>query len=268
VRWLLVLLAGCDGVFGVHYVDPVIDAPPDAPPDAPSTYTSTILADHPVAYLPLDDDLHATTALDLVAGGPAGTILGLATPGGDPPFATAHHAYAFDGANGSVELPDLFGFEGNAPFSVEAWVNPVLSNIHHFHGITAKWRAQGTIDPPSGWNLYMYFVDDAPETPRFVFARIDAVGVGDSAEKTTSPGWHHVVGVYNGSAVTLYLDGQFVATKPSLRPLEHLALTIEIGAGNGNSHDQPMSGSIDEVAIYDYALGDLRIAAHYDARSL
>jgi hypothetical protein len=38
-----------------------------------------------------------------------------------------------------------------------------------------------------------------------------------------------------------------------------------IGAGNGDAHGVPMSGSIAQVAIYDHALSVPQVAAHFAA---
>jgi len=267
LRCALLLLAGCDGVFGIQHINPPPDAAPDAPPDARSTYASIVLADGPVAYFQLDDPAMTTTTVDGV-GGLVGHVQGLAMPGAAPPFPGANHAYAFNGVNGSIEVGDVLPFTGNAPFTIEAWVENGREDTQFNYAIVSKWRQPGTI-PPSGWLFYYQEGDDL--IPAFKIQRQDAAGIGFSATAyATTPGemWHHVVGTYDGMQLSIYLDGLYGSSHDSMEQLEHLDLPLEIGAQNGNSHDGPALGSIDEVAIYDHALTDTQILAHYNARSL
>jgi hypothetical protein len=252
----VLLVASCDGVFGIQHITTA--------PDANHSYANVVLADHPIAYFPLDDDVMATTTTDVV-GGLVGQVKGLAASGAEPPFAAANHAYAFDGNNGSVEVGDVLAFSGNAPFSVEAWVLNGHDTSFNY-AIVSKWRQPSSI-PPSGWLLYYQEGDDL--IPTFRFQREDANGLGFSANATPSeagPSWRHVVGTYDGANSTMYLDGVYGSTHTSTEALEHLAVPLEIGAQNGNPHDGPMLGTIDEVAIYDYALTDVQIQRHFAAR--
>lgn len=190
MRGLLLLLAACDGVFGVHHVDPLI------------------------------------------------------------------------------ELGDRFAFTDHAPFSVEAWVLNGRDSQFNY-AILSKWRQFSTTGgPASGW--LFYYQEGADLIPSFRFQRQDAGGIGPSTQvvATAGPAWHHVAATFDGTTIAIYLDGNYGSSMPSSVAIETLPEPFEIGAQNGNPHDGPMLGSLDEIAIYDYALSDLRIRAHYDARSL
>lgn len=260
----MLLVAGCDGVFGIQHIATPDARPIDASPDADHSYANVVLADHPIAYFPLDDEAMAATTPD-VAGGLIGQVKGLAASGAEPPFPAANHAYAFNGVNGSVEVGDVLPFTGNAPFSIEAWV----LNGHDAsfdYAIVSKWRQPSSI-PPSGW--LFYYQEDDDLTPAFKLQRQDAAGLGFSATATASeagPMWHHVVGTYDGTNLSMYLDGIYASSHASPQVLEELPLALEIGAQNGNSHDGAALGSIDEVAIYDYALSDVQIQRHFAVR--
>ena len=39
--------------------------------------------------------------------------------------------------------------------------------------------------------------------------------VGTAAHRTLAPGWHHLVGVYNGRTIKLFIDGMLVAKGPA-----------------------------------------------------
>lgn len=63
--------------------------------------------------------------------------------------------------------------------------------------------------------------------------------------------WHHVAGVYDGSEVRLYVDGELVARKAGSGKRDTNTLPLMIGAdvnGSGQA-TSPFSGSIDEVRL-------------------
>ena len=75
----------------------------------------------------------------------------------------------------------------------------------------------------------------------------------------------HVVGTYDGKNLRLYFNGVVVqAGGMDTRPLQELPADPIIGQGGDN--DCVWKGRIAEVAFYEKALGDERIAAHYAAR--
>lgn len=96
--------------------------------------------------------------------------------------------------------------------------------------------------------------------------------VGSSGSAACSAGnklndgrWHHVVATYDGAGnLKLYIDGQLQATTTGLTLNTTLnGDGIQI-AGSG-SFSSPLTGSIDEVAIYSTALSAADVLAHYKA---
>lgn len=254
---VVLLLAGCDRVFELD--DVVVRSPvPDASPDAPTTYTAAVLLDAPLAYFRLNETA-GVNAYDTVGGAP-GTIVGntmLGQPGAlanDPDL-----AMRFDGLNGAVDLDQRFGFAGTVPYSIECWVRLELDG--QSRSIMSKWK-----QPPlsAGWDLYysdtmvaitreqMDIASDSIMTPNMI---------GDGA-------YHHVVGTFEGTTLSLYIDGRLKASRsPTTAQIPAIVEKMMIGAGNGNAaqQNQVLHGSIDEVAFYDHALTAERVSAHYDA---
>src|SRR5262249_6792132 len=83
--------------------------------------------------------------------------------------------------------------------------------------------------------------------------------------------WQHVVGVYDdaNSIINIYVNGQLAGTGTP-RPLGVRSSSdpVSIGAkrlGNDPSYDGFFTGTIDEVAVYHYALTADRVLAHYAA---
>ncbi|MFI7151819.1 DNA/RNA non-specific endonuclease [Nonomuraea sp. NPDC050022] len=71
--------------------------------------------------------------------------------------------------------------------------------------------------------------------------------------------WHHAVLTIGGDVQTLYLDGQIAGTLNATIPDPEGLDYLDIG-GDG------LSGSIDEVAVYDRPLSSVEVARHYAAR--
>jgi hypothetical protein len=67
--------------------------------------------------------------------------------------------------------------------------------------------------------------------------------------------WHHLMAVYNGSEIRLYVDGQLDAsTSTGGAALRTSTDSVYIGSRVGRLSDRSWNGQIDEVRIYDTAL--------------
>jgi hypothetical protein len=76
--------------------------------------------------------------------------------------------------------------------------------------------------------------------------------------------YSHVVGVYDGAAMLIYIDGLLRVSTPTTDPMRDFNARVLIGC---SIPDQwCFDGDIDEVAVYDRALLDVTIAAHFAAR--
>jgi hypothetical protein len=67
-----------------------------------------------------------------------------------------------------------------------------------------------------------------------------------------SQGWYHVAGVYNGSQMVLYVNGQPVATANYTGNVTGYNTVLRLGINGGLT--EPMDGKIDDVRIYNRAL--------------
>ncbi len=258
-RWLVLclLFAGCDTALGLNHFD--VDVDP---------YAASVLADRPVAYFPLDET--SGLAVHDRTGGGAGTILGNVVVGQEPPFPGARHAMRFDGDKGAIDLGDRFQFVAQAPYSIEVWALLDTLVDGAFYNLASKWRVRTPTIAASGWNFF-YSLDPAagsPSTTKVGFSReTEAGGLSSVANgHATEHEWHHLVGTFDGIALTIYVDGVLGERNPSPNALDLLAVHLLLGAG-GSPTATVLLGSLGQVAIYDYALDPARISAHYHARS-
>lgn len=211
-----------------------------------SAYAAAVLADHPVLYYRLGD-ANPPVAVDSSGNGHNGTYMGvtLGVPGaiaGDPDTAAS-----FDGS-GTVQGPNLFGFDPNKAFSVEAWVKREDST-NTDDGILGKVQFDQTTNTYLGWFLY--------STPTSTTFRrvLNVTGPGVAQNAFT-----YVVATYDTVNATLYINGKQVATRVISDPVGAHSLPFTIGAFDNWAG---FVGVIDEVAIYDYALPASRVLVHY-----
>jgi hypothetical protein len=80
--------------------------------------------------------------------------------------------------------------------------------------------------------------------------------------------WHHVVSVYDGLRMNLYVDGVLDISSEAVGEISTNARTVLIGANEEatakGEPDRSFDGLIDDVRIYDYALTEAEIKNLYD----
>ena len=88
----------------------------------------------------------------------------------------------------------------------------------------------------------------------------------DAGESVWNGQWHNVVGTYDGSTVRLYVDGRQVGSgTPDTTPIAYgLPTSNEFAIGNYPwCPESGFSGSIDEVKLFNRALGPQEIGLAY-----
>jgi hypothetical protein len=156
---------------------------------------------------------------------------------------------SFNGVNSWVDT--LLSTGGLSELTVEAWVN--LSTTSGDKYIVS--------DDMNTAGLRSFVLHH--QTGSFGFAVWNTAG---TVQQAWSAGgdinkWHHVIGVYDGSNVKIYIDGELKETTPALTGLiKSSGGSVTIGAQS--THNVKFNGSIDEVAIYSRALSPTEILEH------
>jgi hypothetical protein len=253
-------------------------------------YRLAVLADSPIAYWRLDEGPDngagndGVIAHDIAGGHNAfynNTALGV--PGYSTNDAdTAAGFGTFSNANSYAQELDLSGSGvtnidfsqppgANAEFSVEAWANAATNqalnnrilNKGHFFG-------------------EQFALDLGTTTPStaFRFTIRDANGTEYDARSAIVPDgkWHHLVGVCDeaNGLIELYVDGVLAATNfnnVALAPGSGLYSVQEaMSIGNADTdrngagvYGAQFIGTIDEPALFNYALTPAQVADHYGA---
>jgi hypothetical protein len=154
-----------------------------------------------------------------------------------------------------------FATPTNAAFSIEAWVNGPAQTSDA--GIVTKGYGSGgeqfNLDCGGGNRGFRFFVRDGAGSARLASSSV----VPDNR-------WHHVVGVCDqpNGQIVLYVDGTNAAqgTISSSTGIMGSSMPMSIGArqsGSGKPYDFQFVGYIEEVAVYNYALGASQVRAHF-----
>jgi hypothetical protein len=227
-----------------------------------SAYAAAVVADGPAAYW----------RMKAVDGGIADEI------GNQNPLTlsgqTASMAGAFDGdSNGAVKFSGgyataqdarAFDFANQQSFTIEFWLDQDPMTIDDFAHIVTN--AEGVGSDPSqvnGWMLYTYYRQsrlalerDAPGSPTSAFGPTSDAGT-----------WTHYVVVYDGSAAGIaifYINGAVAGTSSiGAVALQKHNSSLYVGAAGPGA--KPLSGTLDELAIYLKPLDPTTITRHYNA---
>ncbi len=224
----------------------------------PGAFAAAVLADHPVAWWRMDETNGPTIldAWDSHNGAVFGNVR-FGVPGAftnDPDA-----AIYFDGSSGTrIDVPYAPALNP-ASFSFECWARVTGGAGTYRSPLTSRDDL-----PTRGYICY------AASNDRWEFL----TGTGGDSWDTISgppvvPGqWTHLVGTFDGTNKSFYVNGQVVGVaQPTLLP--NTSKPLRIGAGaTENDGAFFFSGGVDEVAIYDHALGTAQVQKHYQASFL
>ncbi|HEY8079137.1 MAG TPA: LamG-like jellyroll fold domain-containing protein, partial [Labilithrix sp.] len=157
---------------------------------------------------------------------------------------------------GQLDVGDAFDFVGASAFSVELWATPALTSS--FQNVAEKRAFDG--GAADGWVLYFNSVDGGMAEVQFeqpAWGAADQRVAWSEIDGAARP--LHVVVTYDSSqGIRLYVNDVRTANAFDADggPIANgIALTLLGG----------YTGMLDELAIYDHALSQDRVAAHFHA---
>jgi len=215
--------------------------------DAPRTYRDAVLAAHPLAYWRFGDP---DTMVRDELGGPPGSFTGGCTAGAAGALANdANSAMALDGTC-RILLGTGFEFDGNAPYAIEVWIHTSQNTI--FQQVFGR-ESRDTQNPIDGYELVV-----APTG-----IELERAIAGANNKTTMAPfatdRFVHVVAQYTGTTQQMWLDGTLAAQSIDARAIVAYAAPALAGASTMGNF---LTGSLDELAVYDRALDPSEIALH------
>ncbi|OFZ12502.1 MAG: hypothetical protein A2Z20_03585 [Bdellovibrionales bacterium RBG_16_40_8] len=214
----------------------------------------------PIAHWQFDDASGAT-ALDSSGNGNTGMLVN------GPSWATAseNNSLRFDGLNDMVSVEDgpLLSFTNT--FTLSAWIN--LSAVDRSQSIISKGKCN------INWVEYALEVG-SDNKPRVFFSEKSADNQIVVASTALGPNtWYHIVGTYDGSAERIFVDGTLSGSLYTNHAMFDSTANLTIGARetdgsticSGDNTVKELSGSIDDVRIYNRALTAEEIKSLYNA---
>jgi hypothetical protein len=236
-------------------------------PERNFPYSEAILASKPFAYWRLDD-IDAQSAVDSSKNGRSasyqggvalylpGAALGRSRAGG-----SINRAVHFAGGQLQAAIDGI----GDS-YTVELWFwNGLPVNVRPITGLLFS-CGDAQANGPSGAELgiggtsigggRLYFSSGRT-------ARKTLVGETKIAPET----WHHVALVRNGRQVIVHLDGHPLPEISGEAAADAKSRPVMISIGGRSDHPASFEGKIDEVAVFDRALGGEEIAGHFKTSS-
>jgi PKD repeat protein len=152
-------------------------------------------------------------------------------------------ALVFNGSNSLVTINDSASLDLTTAMTLEAWVYPAA---------VGGWRDviyKGTDD--------IYYLEGSSDTGAPAFGGKYAFSPLRGTSTLGLNTWTHLAGTYDGTTMTLYVNGVAVASQPQTGPIS--TSTGPLTIGGDALYGQYFAGRIDEVRIYNRALSAAEI---------
>ncbi|MFW0837992.1 MAG: LamG-like jellyroll fold domain-containing protein [Candidatus Komeilibacteria bacterium] len=178
---------------------------------------------------------------------------------------------SFDGAAGAsngdyVRIPASDSLNISSVITLEAWIKPSRLGGGNYLPIISKWSWN------NGDNRSYQLSINPSKKLEFSISSDGLAGNGHVYSVTSSGSvavdqWQQVVGVYDGSYLKVYIDGQGVG---SIEYSDGIFVSgdqadVLLGSLDDNLHDDyRFAGDMDEVSIENIALSDTAVLEHYN----
>ncbi|MFC2174492.1 LamG-like jellyroll fold domain-containing protein [archaeon] len=160
-------------------------------------------------------------------------------------------SYHFDGATDYITVADSASINFTGPFTVSLWAKAEVA--------PDQWDTL-LVKATSDWwdDGYALFYDSA-STVKFYLNGFDE----DFATASLTPTqWNHIVGVYNGSALRIFVNGTEGTPDTSITGTGPTnAAPIRIGSHDGGYEHQ---GWIDDILVFNHSLSPEQVTALYN----
>lgn len=209
------------------------------------------------------DELTAAEAAIESLQGAKAYILDQSDNGLDGEITETARVYADDTAPGGYSMSGYFtvpneqivnqSLSGHNPFTLECWVNP--ADLGDGNIFMAKGDTQTTIKIDGG--ILQFFVHG--ETDR----QWHEVRAGFPSD--FQPGtWHHIAGTYDGSKISLYVDGKLLGTTEVSDSVATCDYPLGIGKRT-DSDTHVLRGRMAGAYVYTKALSEREVQNRYQA---
>lgn len=225
---------------------------------SPASYFAAVLESGPASYWRLGEPSGSTTANDAMGRGSTASYVGtvaLGIAGALPDDADT--AAGFNGSDANVSASQVTS--DPRAYSLELWVKSTTTRGGKLVGFGNRQTGLS-----SSYDRHVYMTTSG----QLVFGAYSGGRVTVASPSAYNDGrWHHVVATMGATGMALYVDGSAVASNPNTGSQPFNGYWRVGGDSLTGWPSAPGSayfnGSIDEVAIYQYALTGDQVASHY-----
>lgn len=203
-----------------------------------------------IAYYPLDGN-----ANDESGNGNNGTIMGGVISSSDR-HGNEGKAMQFDGINGFIEVPNSTSLQSpQSALSITAWIW-----IDGYNGLKAAGIVNKTNTSSYGQYGLTYHEWNNPSRINF-YINQGNVGFPASVSLGLSQ-WHFIASIYDGSKMTIYVDGVKLGDKPYKGFIDQDSNPITIGLDSPGSKEY-LKGKLDDIRIFNHPLSEGDVLSLY-----
>ena len=237
---------------------PTFTPTPTPSPTPTATYQSTVLSDNPMAYWRLGEASGATQAVDTSGNGYTATYNSGVSFGA--PGAVVNDTNTAISSNGTGKItPPAFSTVTN--FTIEGWTyltDPSWNSASNYNNaLYGRWGDLRVLIRPGASNTSAYALGYFSVWLNGTEYSLQPV----NKSLTNTNQWVHWAVVRNGSSLTVYRNGAQVGQRTDLPA----SATANIsGTALVQDTSYYLKGSVDEIALYNYALTATRVQAHYN----
>ncbi len=163
-------------------------------------------------------------------------------------------AFNFDGTDDYLEVNDSASLKTFTSMTIEGWLKLSPRTDGNHHTIVVK-----------NWDYWLGVLNSSGVARLQI---VDAAGnpyYASTAVRVDDNTWHHVVAVWDGTMIQMYVDGVASGSSAAANIAIRVGTTtMRIGGDTNNPPVYSAEGSIDEVRIYNRALSAAEIHYHYN----
>jgi autotransporter-associated beta strand protein len=223
-------------------------------------YQSTVLADNPLAYYPLNLEVDTgSTASDVSGNNNPGTLVNIFSGFNNAvgPSAFITNAISFDGLTTYIDLstgsnPSLLNFGG--AITLEAWVQPANPGAS-LNDIVAK----GYDSSVDSSELQLRLNGGHYEGGTYN----NTVGGRGASGGTATTDWAYVVCTFDGANWNMYVNGVRVGQGSDTTGALNFSTPWAIGTGTADGAGRKFAGNLSQIAIYNTSLSSNQVLNHY-----
>ncbi|NOZ06931.1 MAG: hypothetical protein GXP41_11385, partial [Chloroflexi bacterium] len=172
-------------------------------------------------------------------------------------------AAQFDGVDDIIRVPNVPDLDPESAFSVGVWVMPTSGGKRSYpQDLVTKGES---VDSSVSSNFRLAIQPDSL-TPFFQVGTGHISGSPSDSAVSAVPLvqniWNHVMGVYDGKTLKIYVNGSPQGEIPRWHAPLIFGYDLTIG-GLAHPTEDRFAGRLDEVTVYDYALPEHEVRAIY-----